>query len=80
MDKSWCPRHIPKIGMPALRNSFIFSIAYSQGSGSPGPFDKKMPFGDFFITSSKEVLALTTSTFPTDSVKSLRIFFLIPKS
>ena len=25
-------------------------------------------------------MALTTSTFPTDSVKSLRIFFLIPKS
>jgi hypothetical protein len=36
-----------------------------QGSGSPGPFERKIPFGDNFNTSSKGVSALTTLTVPT---------------
>ena len=40
-------------------------MAYTHGSGSPGPFDKNMPFGENFIISSKGVSAFTTLTSPT---------------
>ena len=51
-----------------------------QGSGSPGPFERKIPFGDSCNTSSKVVSALTTRTVPTWSDRSLKIFVFIPKS
>ncbi|CAB4763663.1 unannotated protein [freshwater metagenome] len=60
-------------------NSRIVAGAPCTISGSPGPFDKKIPFGDNAITSSAVVVAGTTCTVA-NSAKQFNIVVFIPKS
>ena len=54
-------------------------IAYFPvAAGSPGPFDKKIPFGLSFKISFALVLHEITVTLQLKSEKYLKIFFLIP--
>ena len=55
-------------------------MAYSHGSGSPGPLDRKIPSGFNFKTSLKSVSAGTTIKSAPREASILKIFFLIPKS
>ncbi len=46
---------MPKIGTPIFINFLITGTAYLPvAKGSPGPFDKKIPFGLWLIISSNE--------------------------
>ena len=57
----------------------MISIAYFPvAAGSPGPLDKKIPFGFNLRMSFALVLQETTVTLQLRSEKYLRIFFLIP--
>ena len=71
---------MPKIGIFLFNKALMLLIAYSHGSGSPGPFDKKTPSGLRAITSSEVVFAGTTVTLQPLDTSILNIFFLIPKS
>ena len=54
-------------------------IAYFPvAAGSPGPFDKNIPWGFNFSISFAFVLQGTIVTLQLKSEKYLRIFFLIP--
>ena len=77
---SWWPRQMPKIGTPASRNARIASIAYVQGSGSPGPFDRKTPSGTSASTSAAGVCAGTTVMRQPWSASRRRMLRLMPKS
>ena len=62
-----------------LIKSLIILIAYFPvAAGSPGPFDKNIPFGLRAKIFSAEVLQETTVTLQLKSEKYLKIFFLIP--
>ena len=57
----------------------MISIAYFPvAAGSPGPLDKKIPFGFNLRISLALVLQETTVTLQLRSEKYLKIFFLIP--
>jgi len=57
----------------------IIGIAYFPvAAGSPGPLDKKIPFGFNLIISSAVVLQETIVTLQLKSEKYLKIFFFIP--
>ena len=59
--------------------SLIILIAYFPvAAGSPGPFDKKIPFGLRAKILSAVVLQETTVTLQLKSEKYLKIFFFIP--
>ena len=60
-------------------NFLNINFAYLPvAAGSPGPFDKKIPFGFKDIIFSAGVFAGTTLTSQLRSEKHLKIFFLIP--
>ena len=60
-------------------NSFIIGIAYLPvAAGSPGPLDRKIPFGFNLIISEANVLHETTVTLQLKSEKYLKIFFFTP--
>ncbi len=62
-----------------LIKSLIILIAYFPvAAGSPGPFDKKIPFGLRAKILSAVVLQETTVTLQLKSEKYLKIFFFIP--
>ena len=42
---TWCPKQIPNNGLLLAIISFAVFCAWCNGSGSPGPFDKKYPSG-----------------------------------
>ena len=70
---------MPKTGKFYFINLLIIGIAYFPvAAGSPGPFDKKIPFGFNFKISLTLVLHETTVTLQLNSEKYLKIFFLIP--
>ena len=76
---NWCPRQIPNIGKFFLISSLIILIAYIPvAAGSPGPLDKKIPFGFNSNISFALVWQETTVTLQLKSEKYLKIFFLIP--
>lgn len=57
----------------------MIPIAYLPvAAGSPGPLDKKIPFGFNLSMSFALVLHETTVTLQLRSEKYLRIFFFIP--
>ena len=60
-DNNWWPRQIPKIGVLPI-NSRIVLWAYSSGSGSPGPFDRKTPSGSSLSISDADVSPATIVT------------------
>ena len=54
-------------------------IAYFPvAAGSPGPLDKKTPFGFNLIISFADVLQETTVTLQLKSEKYLKMFFFTP--
>ena len=53
---TWCPRQIPKRGKLLLIISLVVSITFSRGFGSPGPFERKKPFGLNLSNSLNSVL------------------------
>ena len=54
-------------------------IAYLPvAAGSPGPLDRKIPFGFNLIISAANVLQETTVTLQLKSEKYLKIFFFTP--
>ena len=64
------------MGKLFLINSLIISIAYLPvAAGSPGPLDRKIPFGFNFNISFALVLQDTTVTLQLWSEKYLKIFF-----
>ena len=70
---------MPKSGKFFLSKFFIILIAYFPvAAGSPGPFDKNIPFGLRSKIFSADVLHETTVTLQLKSEKYLKIFFLIP--
>ena len=70
---------MPNIGMFFLIRFLIIFIAYFPvAAGSPGPFDKNIPFGFRLKIFSADVLQCTTVTLQLKSEKYLKIFFLIP--
>ena len=57
----------------------MVGIAYLPVAfGSPGPFDKKIPFGLYSNISPDEVFAGTTITFIFNSSRQFKIFCFIP--
>ena len=57
----------------------MIGIAYFPvAAGSPGPLDKKIPFGFSFRISFAIVLQETTVTLQLKSEKYLKMFFFIP--
>ena len=63
-----------------FNNNNCFSIFLNVANGSPGPFDKKIPFGFNLISFSNEKLqGKTTIKYPIFS-RSLSIFLFTPKS
>ena len=75
----WWPKQIPKIGKLILIKSLIILIAYFPvAAGSPGPFDKNIPFGLRDKILFADVLHGTTVTLQLKSEKYLKIFFFIP--
>ena len=60
-------------------NSFIIAIAYLPvAAGSPGPLDRKIPFGFNLIISEANFLHETTVTLQLKSEKYLKMFFFTP--
>ena len=51
---------------------------FPVAAGSPGPLDRKIPFGFNLIISEANVLQETTVTLQLKSEKYLSIFFFIP--
>ena len=51
---------------------------FPVAAGSPGPLDRKIPFGFSFRISAALVLQETIVTLQLKSEKYLKIFFLIP--
>ena len=67
------------MGKLFLINSFIIGIAYLPvAAGSPGPLDRKIPFGFNLIISEANVLHETTVTLQLKSEKYLKMFFFTP--
>ena len=67
------------MGIFFLINSFTIGIAYLPvAAGSPGPLDRKTPFGFNLIISAANVLQETTVTLQLKSEKYLKIFFFTP--
>ena len=57
-------------------SSFTTGIAYFPvAAGSPGPLERKIPFGFNLIISAANVLQETTVTLQLKSEKYLKIFF-----
>ena len=57
----------------------MIGIAYFPvAAGSPGPFERKIPFGFKLIISEANVLHETTVTSQLKSEKYLKIFFFTP--
>jgi hypothetical protein len=56
------------------------STAYVQGSGSPGPFERKMPSGANARASAAVVVAGTTVTSQPAAAMLLRMLRFMPKS
>ena len=70
---------MPKIGKLFFINALIISIEYFPvAAGSPGPFERNMPFGLRAKIFSIVVLQETTVTLQLKSEKYLNIFFFIP--
>ena len=70
---------MPNIGKFFFINFLIISIEYFPvAAGSPGPFDKKIPFGLRAKIFLAVVLQETTLTLQLKSEKYRKIFFLIP--
>ena len=61
-------------------SAFAASIAYVQGSGSPGPFERKTPSGEKASASAAGVVAGTTVTTQPAAARLRRMFRFIPKS
>ena len=64
----------------AVQLADVPDCAYSSGSGSPGPFERKTPSGFSASTSSAEVSAGTTVTRQFSRVSRRRMLCLMPKS
>src|SRR5262249_4056613 len=43
--RSWCPRQIPKMGLPVAISPSIVLMGPGSASGSPGPLERKIPSG-----------------------------------
>ena len=81
MANSWCPIHIPKTGnfssnIDFKRMSHFLAVA----AGSPGPLDKKIPWGFMSLIASIFVSSDKIVTLAFIFTKLRRIFFLTPKS
>src|SRR6516165_9668160 len=70
---------MPKIGFLPIKFR-TFSLAYGTASGSPGPFERKIPSGLNASTSFAGVEAGTTLTWQPASAKLRRMLYLMPKS
>ena len=55
-------------------------MAYVIAAGSPGPLERRIPSGFSFKISSAFVFAGTTLTSHPDSIRHLKMLYLIPKS
>ena len=78
--KIWCPKQIPKTGLPSLVISLVVLITFFITEGSPGPLDKKKPSGSQEFNSSYEDSIGNIFKKHPLSDKHLKILVLIPKS
>ena len=71
---------MPNIGILFVLSSLMHSIAYLQGSGSPGPLERNTPSGFIAIISAAVVLAGTTITLNPLSLSIRKMLCFTPKS
>ena len=75
----WCPKQIPKIGISIDISSLIIGIAYFPvARGSPGPLDRKIPFGFKLAISDAFVLHDTIVILLNLEERHLKILFFTP--